>query len=270
MLRNYVGDSAFFKSLNLYLTTNKFKSAEAQNLRLAFEEMTGQDLNLYWNQWYYGSGHPKLTIDYVYDDAAKTVQVIINQTQETGKIFKLPIAIDIYNGTTKERHKVWVQDKTDTFSFSYANRPELVNVDGDKILLCQQKDNKTPDNFIYQYKYAGLYMDRREAIDYCSKNQDDPKALDLLKAALKDRYYRLRNFTLSKLDLKKDAGKTAFESSIAEMAAHDPSPVVKPTAIEMLGTYHNPAYKSLFAKAATDSSYTVSGNALGALSAVER
>jgi aminopeptidase N len=40
MLRNYVGDSAFFKSLNLYLTTNKFKSAEAHNLRLAFEEVT--------------------------------------------------------------------------------------------------------------------------------------------------------------------------------------------------------------------------------------
>ena len=60
MLRNYVGDSAFFKSLNLYLTTNKFKSAEAHNLRLAFEEVTGKDLNWYWNQWYYGSGHPKL------------------------------------------------------------------------------------------------------------------------------------------------------------------------------------------------------------------
>jgi aminopeptidase N len=43
MLRNYVGDSAFFKSLNLYLTNNKFKSAEAQNLRLAFEEITGKD-----------------------------------------------------------------------------------------------------------------------------------------------------------------------------------------------------------------------------------
>ena len=32
MLRNYVGDSAFFKALNLYLTTNKFKSAEAHQL----------------------------------------------------------------------------------------------------------------------------------------------------------------------------------------------------------------------------------------------
>ena len=36
MLKNYLGDSAFFKSLNLYLTTNKFKSAEAQNLRTGF------------------------------------------------------------------------------------------------------------------------------------------------------------------------------------------------------------------------------------------
>ena len=69
MLRNYVGDSAFFKSLNLYLTANKFKSAEAQNLRLAFEEVTGQDMNWFWNQWYYGSGHPKLDISYDYDDS---------------------------------------------------------------------------------------------------------------------------------------------------------------------------------------------------------
>ena len=61
MLRNYVGDSAFFKALNLYLTTNKFKSAEAQQLRLAFEEVTGKDLNWFWNQWYYGAGNPSLT-----------------------------------------------------------------------------------------------------------------------------------------------------------------------------------------------------------------
>ena len=58
MLRNYVGDSAFWKSLNLYLNTYKFQSAEAQELRLAFEEITGEDLNWFWNQWYYGAGHP--------------------------------------------------------------------------------------------------------------------------------------------------------------------------------------------------------------------
>jgi len=50
MLRHFVGDSAFFKALNLYLTTNKFKSAEAHQLRLAFEEVSGRDLNWYFKQ----------------------------------------------------------------------------------------------------------------------------------------------------------------------------------------------------------------------------
>ena len=39
MLRNYVGDEAFFKSLNVYLTENKFKTGEVHNLRLAFEQV---------------------------------------------------------------------------------------------------------------------------------------------------------------------------------------------------------------------------------------
>jgi aminopeptidase N len=269
MLRNYVGDSAFWKSLNLYLNTYKFQSAEAQELRLAFEEVTGEDLNWFWNQWYYGAGHPKLTIDYVYNDGAGKVQVIVNQTQESGKVFRLPVDIDVYNGASKARHQVWVEDKTDTFTFSYANHPDLVNFDGDKILLCEKTDNKTLDNFVHQFKYAGLYVDRREAIDFCSKHQDDPKALELMKAGLKDRFYRLRNFTLSKLDFDRDAVKTTFEPLIAEMAAHDPSRPVKAAAISLLGNYKKPEYVSLFTKATNDSSYTVAGNALEALVGID-
>jgi aminopeptidase N len=195
--------------------------------------------------------------------------VIIAQTQETAKIFRLPIAIDVYNGAKKERHKVWVENKTDTFTFAYSNRPDLVNVDGDKVLLCEKKDNKTLDNFIHQYKYAGLYVDRREAIAFAAKSQDDPKSLDLLKTALKDRYYRLRAFTLQRLDMKNDVVRKAFEPLIVDLAANDADRRVKGTAVQLLSTYHNTAYKSLFAKAALDSSYTVSGNALNALSMID-
>jgi aminopeptidase N len=269
MLRNYVGDSAFFVSLHLYLNTNKFKSAEAQNLRLAFEEITGQDLNWYWNQWYYGSGHPKLSIDYQYDDAARTVKVIVNQTQDGDKLFRLPVAIDIYNGAARERHKVWIQDKTDTFAFSYASHPDLVNVDGDKILLCEKKDNKTLDNFIHQYKYAGLYVDRREAIDYCALNQGDPKALELLKTALNDRYFKLRGYALGKIDPKNEAAIAAVEPIVAGLAAHDPNRTVKARAIEILGRYNKAEYKTIFMQNVHDSSYTVSGNALEALAMMD-
>lgn len=265
MMRNYLGDSAFFKALNLYLSTNKYKSAEAHQLRLAMEEVSGRDLNWYFNQWYFGSGHPKLSIDYNYDDAAKTVKVIIRQTQSGDKVFRLPVAIDIYNGAKKERKQVWVTSKADTFSFSYSSRPDLVNVDADKILLAEKKDNKTLDNYIHQYTYAGNYVDRREAIEFASKKQDDPKAQALLKTALKDPYKGLRNLTLQRLNLRNETVKKDVEPIIAEIAARDKDPNVRATALGLLSTYKKPEYTALFAKAVSDSSYTIAGTALEAL-----
>lgn len=269
MLRNYVGDSAFFKALNLYLTTNKFKSAEAQQLRLAFEEVTGRDLNWYWNQWYYGSGHPKLDITYNYLEATKQVQVIVKQTQAGDKIFKLPVAVDIYNGANKTRYKVWVQNKTDSFTFTSAVKPDLVNFDGDKILLAEKKENKTLEEYVYQYKYAAKYVDRREAIDAAAKKQDEPAAVELLKTALKDPYYGLRSYTLSKLDLKKENVKQAVESMLSDLAKNDQKSTVRAGAISKLGEYKNPQYASLFKSAISDSSYSVSGNALLALAKID-
>jgi|CXWL01.1.fsa_nt_gi aminopeptidase N len=265
MLRYYVGDSAFFKSLNNYLTTNKFKSAEAQQLRLAFEEVTGRDLNWYFNQWYFGSGHPTVDIDYVYNDTTGKVHVIIKQTQKTGKYFKLPIAIDIYNGANKVRYNVWAKNAVDTFTFEYTKRPDLVNVDGNKTTLWNKKDNKTLDNYIHQYKYAGNYVDRREAIDFASKKLDDPKAVELIKTALNDKYQGLRNFAISKADLRKEAVKTSFEPALLSLAKTDKYASVRANAIQKLGEYKKPEYIALFKSATNDSSYTVAGNALTAL-----
>ncbi len=269
MLRTWIGDSAFFKSLNNYLTTNKFKSAEAQQLRLSFEEVTGRDLNPYFNQWYFGSGHPSVDIDYVYDDAANNVKVIVKQTQKSGKIFKLPLTIDIYNGSTKISHNVWADNAVDTFTFNYTKKPDLVNVDADKTMLWVKKDNKTLDNFIHQYKYAGNYTDRREAIDFASKKLDDPKAVELIRTALTDKYQGLRNFAISKADLRKETVKTSFEPVLLNLAKTDKYATVRSNAIQKLGEYKKAEYIPLFKSATNDSSYTVSGNALTALSKVD-
>ncbi|WP_028788731.1 M1 family metallopeptidase [Terrimonas ferruginea] len=269
MLRNYVGDSAFFKSLNLFLVTNKFKTGEAHQLRLAFEEVTGRDLNWFFNQWYFGSGNPSVDIDYMYDDAAGTVKVIVRQTQKSGKVFQLPIAIDVYNGAQKTRYNVLADNMEDTFTIRYTKRPDLINVDGDKVMLWTKKDNKTLDNFIHQYKYAGSYLDRREAIDYASKYLDNDKAVAFLKTALADKYEGLRSFALSKLTLKNEKIKADIEPLIARMAKEDKKPAVRARAIRMLGEYNNPAYAAFFKGATNDSSYTVAGYALSAYSKVD-
>lgn len=265
MLRNYLGDSAFFKGLNNYLTSNKYKSAEAHQLRIAFEEVSGRDLNWYFNQWYFGAGHPQLDINYKYDDAAGKATVVIKQTQKSEKVFRLPIAIDVYNGADKVRHHVWVENKLDSFVFDYSKRPDLINVDADKILLATKTDNKTLDNYVHQYKYAGNYVDRREAIDAAAKNQSDPQAAALLMQALKDKYHGLRNYTISKIDLKKLNVKKEAEPILAELAKTDVKSTVKANAIAKLADLDAAAYKDLFKKAINDSSYSIAGNALEAL-----
>ncbi|MEI7736482.1 MAG: M1 family metallopeptidase [Ferruginibacter sp.] len=264
MLRNYLGDDAFFKSLNNYLVTNKFKNGESDQMRLAFEEVTGQDLNWYWNQWYFGSGHPKLKIDYTYDDANGTASVIIEQTQSSGKIFRLPIAIDVYNGATKKRYSVWAENKVDTFTFNYTQRPDLINVDGDKILLCEKTDNKTAANFIHQIKYAPLYLDRKEALDYFAK-----KGMQEMTAGLKDKYAPLRTYTIDKLASGKFAKNTDIIKTIEEIAASETDKKTKAAALNFLIQTTATKYLALFKANINDSSYSVAGAALSGLAELE-
>jgi len=267
MLRNQVGDSAFFRSINLFLTTKKFQSAEAHDLRLAFEEVTGQDLNWFWNQWYYGSGHPMLDISYDYDASDKMAKVVIKQTQP-GKVFKFQIAVDVYQGAEKKRYKVWIDQVADTLSFPADIKPDLINVDGDKILLCEKTDHKTLDNFIFQYNRAGLYVDRREAIDFAS-GQKDGKALALMETALKDKLPGLRIYAMQRLNIKNDSVKNAVESLLVDLATNDPKSLVRAAAFEVLGKYLKVDYKELFLKSVNDSSYSVAGNSLLALGTID-
>jgi aminopeptidase N len=268
MLRKYVGDSAFFKALNLYLNTNKFKNAEAHQLRLAFEEITGKDLNWFWNQWYYGSGHPILNIVYGYDNQEKQASVIVQQKQENN-IFRLPVAVDIHNGTNRTRYNVWVDDKTDTFYFPSAAKPDLINFDAEKILLAITEDNKTLDEYFFQYKNARNYIDRREAIDAAIEKQDQQKAVDILMLALKDPYAGLRQHAIEVLDLKKPAVATAAEPILAALVQNEKVRKTKAAAIVQLGEYESAKYKTMFQASVNDSSYSVSGNALEALFRVD-
>ena len=263
MLRNYVGDDAFFKSLNNYLTTNKFKAGEAGLLRLAYEEVTGKDMNWYWNQWYYGSGHPIVKIDYNYETPGKAM-VIIEQTQKTDKVFRLPIAIDVYTGAAKKRYNVWVENKIDTFSFNYSQKPDLINVDADKVMLWVKTDNKTSDNYVHQSKYAPQYLDRKEALDYFAK-----KGMPELANGLTDKFAPLRRSTIVKLEKSKIAEDAKVMETMEKIANTDADRRTKAAAIGYLAKTSNAKYKSLYEKNINDSSYSVAGAALEGLVGLE-
>lgn len=268
MLRNYLGYDAFYKGLNIYLKTNSFKNGEAQQLRLALEEASGLDLNWFFNQWYYGAGHPILNISYKWDDSKKTESVYIQQNQD-GQIFKLPIAIDIYGGGKKERHKVWLNSKEDTLTFTLSAKPDLVNVDADKVLLALKTDNKTHEEFNFQYFNAPLYLDRFEAINDAAGHQSSLESQKVLVAALTDKYYGLRIKAINALHISDTVLMKSALPVLVASAQNDPNTVAQAAAISALAKLKKQEYSELFKKLLNSQSYAVQGAALNGLASID-
>ncbi len=170
MLRNYLGDAAFYEGLQNYLTDNQYGTGEAHQLRLALESVSGKDLNWFFNQWYFSSGHPKLAVSYDYNKLRKTVTVNLYQTQN--KEFKFPFAIDIFEGGKRTRHMVFVEGKDASFTFPYIKQPNLIQVNADGVLLCDINENKVLNDYIYQLQHAQNFVHKREALLEVAKKQD--------------------------------------------------------------------------------------------------
>lgn len=261
MLRKYVGDEAFFKSLQLYLITNKFKPVEAHNLRLAFEEITGQDLNWYFNQWFFNNGYPNLEINYTYNDTLKTQTVTVEQKQdfEKNQLYKIPLTIDIYANGIATRKNVWITHASETFIFNVNSKPELVNVDAEKMLLCTKKDNHTTAEWIYQYKHAPLFLDRYEAVQKLSKKYDaNSDTGALVVDALKDKHWFIRSLAVKNIETLAKAKKEEVKSALISLAKNDSKAEVRENALAALEkNYDDADLMDVYKSAVSDSSYDV-------------
>ena len=264
MLRHYLGDDAFFKGLGTYLKARAFKSAEVQDLRLALEDVSGKDLNWYFNQWYYGAGHPILDITYQWDEATKTEKVFVAQNQQ-GQIFQLPIAVDVYAAGKTERHQVWLTQAKDTLTFNLAAKPDLVNVDAEKILITKKTDHKTMSELVFQYQHAPLYMDRFEAFIAAADQQNTTEGSQILLAALKDKYYGLRIKAIRAIKADDKILMAAALPIITELAKNDPNYPVRAAALTFLGKTNSATLNELYLSSLKSPSYSVRGAALTAL-----
>lgn len=96
MLREQVGEANFWKAVNIYLTRHRFGNVETPDLVRSMEEASGQKLGWFFDQWVYGTSHPKLSITQRYDDAKKEMVFDITQTQKgrlTPQAFRLPLEV---------------------------------------------------------------------------------------------------------------------------------------------------------------------------------
>lgn len=151
-LRETVGDVNFWKAINIYLNRHKYGNVESTDLKKAMEEVSGKNLNWFFNQWVYQSGYPQITVKQTYLSRAGRLNLTITQTQNTldnvPSIFYLPMEVEIATSSGKKIENIEINKRTQTFSFKIDGKFLKATLDPDtKIPLKLIKNGASGLNF---------------------------------------------------------------------------------------------------------------------------
>ena len=95
MLRGRLGDEAFWRGIRLYYARHLNGTASTDDFMQAMEEVSGDDLQTFFDQWLRRGGNPALEGSWRYDAAAGAVHIELRQVQE-GAPFAFPLEVGIY------------------------------------------------------------------------------------------------------------------------------------------------------------------------------
>jgi aminopeptidase N len=135
MLRRQVGDDTFWEGIREYYRQYRDATALTGDLQRVMEDLSGQDLECFFQQWAYEPGHPVLDVEWSYDAVSSQLSLTVRQTQGTGTIFRFPLDVRVEGGENVATETVPVQEGEETFTITVPMRPERVTLDPDCWLL---------------------------------------------------------------------------------------------------------------------------------------
>jgi aminopeptidase N len=270
MLRGYLGDEAFFAGFTKYLTDNALSAVEVDELRMAYEDLTGEDLQWFFDQWFLSAGHPTLKLETDYADGQ--VRLTIEQTQDTDDnvpgVFRLPTQVAIYTGgnTTPRIEDIVIDQRKQTFTFASSVKPDVVTLDPKHNLLAQFDYLKTTEELAAQFKGAYSLIDRMLVLQRLALKDDSALKTATVTAGLSDPFHGIR---AAALDLAGDEPTAEQLPLIRALAMSDPHSEVRSAAIAVLTAQEDVELKTIAMAALDARPYPVVAAGLEGLMAVD-
>jgi hypothetical protein len=107
MLRDVMGDDAFFDGLREYGARHAYGSASTEDFQSVMEEYHGSTLHWFFDQWVFKPGYPVYTVQRVLDPSDAPLRINLLQTHDTLKypLYAMPmdVAIVLQSGDTLRR-----------------------------------------------------------------------------------------------------------------------------------------------------------------------
>jgi aminopeptidase N len=269
MLREQLGEEAFFAGLHHYLEVNRGQNVVTADLQKAIEEATSTNVDKFFQQWVYSAGAPEFDVSYSYDGSSHQMKLSVQQTQKVEGhvgLFDVPIEVEVATAAGRKTYPIEVSRADDTFTFPADGAPLMVLFNkGDKI-LSRTKFDKSAAALIYQLKNATDVVDRAEAARDLGNVKDSPDAVAALgEAAQQDSFRGVRTQSLRALG---KIGGAAAEKQIIAAVSGEAKPWVREVGVEELANFKSDGdalAPKLTDLAAHDAAYRVRTAALGSL-----
>lgn len=134
MLRDRIGDEAFFRGLRDYYSAHRDGNAMTEDLRRALEKASGKDLKEFFSRWVFGVGHPRYQVRWGFTGGASLFRVTINQTQD-GEAFLDPVPIEIVVNGQKINRTIYPKSKLASLTIRLSGKPTSTKLDPNETLL---------------------------------------------------------------------------------------------------------------------------------------
>lgn len=143
MLRQEVGDSAFWKGVRTYYDRYKFSNALTVDFQKVMEEVSGKNLQSFFKQWLFQAGQPKLQVNWNYNATTKDIILEIKQMQ-SGATFQFPLEVGVYydNAEKPVIQTFNIQKNAETFTIKVDKAPTKIVLDPNVKLLFEGSISK--------------------------------------------------------------------------------------------------------------------------------
>ncbi len=263
-LRKLVGDEAFFEALTRYLQRHAFGTAEIHDLREAIEDVTGQDYNWFFNQWFFNPGHPEIKVEQNYDVGRFTVTISQNQDTLYTPVFRLPTTLDIWVNNKRTRYDITLDKPRQVLEFPLTRRPDLVLLDAERVIPGTIEHDKPLKDWVFQYRNAEAYASRYEAITRLENNMTDSVARSIMMLGLSDKFWRIRQVAAGNFTDYDGPQFVEIELLLQKLIKSDPVPAVRSEAVIALSSFNDDENVALYREALQDTSDLVASQALEA------
>ena len=256
MLRRELGDEPFFDSIRHYLGRYKDHNVLTVDLQRAIEDVTGRNMDWFFDQWVFSAGHPEFKVKYSWDGDEKTATLNVRQSQKDAFRCSLDIAFLLEDGRQTFRAKI--TEKEHSFVYRLGSQPKAVQFDAGYSVLKTVEFTRSQDQLIYQLQNDEDVIGRIDAAQGLGK-ETSPEAIEALrKAVQEDGFWGVRVAAARALgEIRTDAALDALAS-----CAEADHPKARRGVAEALGKFKRPqAAGTLTAMLDSDESYYVAATA---------